>query len=424
MKWSARVLAALLAILYSATTAFAQAAITGVVKDASGAVLPGATVEASSDALIEKVRSVVSDGTGQYRIVDLRPGVYAVTFSLPGFSTFKRDGIELTATFVATVNADLKVGAVAETVTVSGQTPVVDVQSSQTVRTIDGGVFASIPSSRSYAAVTVLMPGINAQGADVGGVSGNAFSVFQAHGGRRNEGQVQVNGLSAGWQGMGVSGYVPEVGSAQEISMQVTGGLGEASTGGPQMNLIPREGGNSYRGSLFTNWAGNGWQGSNLSTEQQALGLREINKLVKTWDVNPMVGGPLKRDRLWFFLTARHTGTKNTVAGIFANRNAGDITKWAYDPDFSKQAIADNVTRNASLRLTTQLSPRNKVAFWWDEQMTCQRCDGVSGVSFASPLTGGSLSPEADGGNYNPIRMAQVNWTSPYHQNQSLPSAA
>jgi hypothetical protein len=405
----------LLGLLWSVVVpamAYAQASITGVVRDSSGAVLPGVSVEASSPALIEGTKSVVTDATGQYRIVDLRPGVYAVTFSLQGFSTFKRDGIELTATFVATVSADLKVGAVAETITVSGETPVVDVQSSQAVRTIDNEVLAGIPSSRTYAAVTVLMPGINAQGADVGGVSGNAFSVFQAHGGRRNEGQIQVNGLSAGWQGMGVSGYVPEVSSAQEISMQVTGGLGEASTGGPQMNLIPREGGNSFRGTMFTNYAGNGWQGSNLSAEQQTLGLREINKLVKTWDVNPMFGGPIKRERLWFFLTARSFGTKNTVAGIFANRNAGDATKWSYDPS-GPQAIADNITNNASGRMTYQASTRNKLTFWWDEQMTCQRCEGNSGVSFASPLTGGSLSPEADGGNYNPIRLAQATWTSP-----------
>ena len=393
--------------------AYAQASITGAVRDSSGAVLPGVTVEASSPALIEQTKSTVSDAAGQYRIVDLRPGVYAVTFSLPGFSTFKRDGIELTATFIATVNGDLKVGALEETVTVSGETPVVDVQSSQTVRTIDSEVLASIPSSRGYAAVTVLTPGINAQGADVGGVSGNAFSVFQAHGGRRNEGQVQINGLSAGWQGMGVSGYVPEVNSAQEVSFQVTGGLGEAGTGGPQMNLIPKEGGNTFGGTFFVNFAGDGWQGSNLSDEQRASGLREINRLVKTWDLNPTFGGPIKRDRLWFFATARYFITENTVAGIFANKNAGDATKWTYDPDFNQQAVADNVTKNASLRLTWQASPRNKVAFWWDEQVTCQRCEGRSGVSFASPLTMGSLSPEADGGNDNPIRMAQASWTSP-----------
>ena len=404
----------LLALIWAVAVpgmAYAQASITGVVRDSSGAVLPGVTVEASSPALIEQTKSTTSDAAGQYRIVDLRPGVYAVTFTLPGFGTFKREGIELTATFIATVNADLKVGALAETVTVSGETPVVDVQSSQAVRTVDSQVFAGIPSSRGYAAVTVLMPGINAQGADVGGVSGNAFSVFQAHGGRRNEGQVQVNGLSAGWQGMGVSGYVPEVGSAQEISVQVTGGLGEAATGGPQMNLIPREGGNSYSGTMFVNFAG-GWQGSNLDASQQALGLRETNKLVKTWDINPMFGGPIKRERLWFFGTFRHFYTENTVASIFLNRNAGDITKWTYDPG-NEQAVANNLTKNASLRLTWQASPRNKISGWWDEQLTCQRCDGMNGVSFASPLTGGSLSPEADGGNDNPIRMAQAAWTSP-----------
>jgi hypothetical protein len=403
--------AALAVFVMSSGLAHAQPMITGVVKDTSGAVLPGVTVEASSPALIEKTRSVTTDGTGQYRIVDLRPGDYTVTFSLSGFNTSKREGVKLEGSFVATINADLRVGALTETITVSGESPIVDVQSSQTTRTIESGTFAAIPSSRGYAAVTVLMPGISAQGADVGGVSGNAFSVFQAHGGRRNEGQVQINGLSAGWQGMGVSGYVPEVGSAQEITFQVTGGLGEAATGGPQMNLVPKEGGNSFRGTLFVNYAG-GWQGSNLDDQQRALGLRETNKLVKTWDFNPTFGGPIKRDRLWFFGTLRHFYTKNTVASIFNNRNAGDITKWTYDPG-SEQALADNVTKNASIRMTWQASPRNKVSGWWDEQVTCQRCEGQGGVSFASPLTGGSLSPEADGGNDNPIRMAQVAWTAP-----------
>src|SRR5438132_7783557 len=107
-------------------TVFAQAAITGVVKDASAGVLPGVTVEAASPVLIEKVRSVVTDGTGQYRIVNLLPGTYSATFSLPGFSTVKRDGIELTGSFVATVNGELKVGSLEETITVTGETPIGD----------------------------------------------------------------------------------------------------------------------------------------------------------------------------------------------------------------------------------------------------------------------------------------------------------
>ena len=130
---------------------FAQAAITGVVRDTSGGVLPGVTVEAASPVLIEKVRSVVSDDTGQYRIVDLRPGTYSVTFTLPGFSTVRREGIELSGTFVATVNADLKVGALEETITVTGETPIVDVQSARVQQTVSKDILAAIPSSRNAA---------------------------------------------------------------------------------------------------------------------------------------------------------------------------------------------------------------------------------------------------------------------------------
>jgi hypothetical protein len=400
-------------ILMSPWLVHAQAMITGVVKDTSGAVLPGVTVEASSPALIERTRSVITDGTGQYRIVDLRPGLYSVTFTLSGFNTFRRDGVALEGNFAATINADLRVGALTETITVSGESPIVDVQSSQATRTIDNELIASIPSARGYQSFTVLQPGLNVQGADVGGSTGALFSVFQAHGGRRNEGQVQVNGLSAGWQGMGVSGYVPEVGSAQEVTFQITGGLGEAATGGPQMNLVPREGGNAFRGSVFGSWAGEGWQGSNLSEEQQATGLREIGKIVKLWDLNGTFGGPIARDKVWFFWTGRYMGSRNTVAGIFLNRAAGDPNRWDYDPG-NEQAIDDNTTKNSSIRLTWQASPRNKFGVWWDEQKTCQSCTGGGFSGGASgALAAGSLSQEADGSNHNPIRMAQVTWTSP-----------
>src|SRR5216110_407463 len=166
---------------------WAQAAITGVVKDASGAILPGVTVEAASPVLIEKVRSVVTDGTGQYRIVDLRPGTYSVTFSLPGFSTVKREGIELSGTFVATVNADLKVGALEETVTVTGETPVVDVQSAKTQQTVSKDLLASIPSSRTASGIQALIPGMSTA-SDVGGASGaTGGAAGNIHGGRADD---------------------------------------------------------------------------------------------------------------------------------------------------------------------------------------------------------------------------------------------
>src|SRR5262245_2771406 len=157
-------------VVVAPAAAYAQGSIVGLVKDASGAVLPGVTVEASSPVLIEKVRSVVTDGTGQYRIETLRPGTYTVTFTLPGFSTVKREGIELTGSFVATVNADLRVGSIAETITVSGETPIVDVQSTTRQRVMDREILDKIPSGRTQYNLGVLIPGVVLTGGqDVGG---------------------------------------------------------------------------------------------------------------------------------------------------------------------------------------------------------------------------------------------------------------
>src|SRR4026209_1206580 len=140
----------LVSLVIVPASAYAQGSIVGTVKDASAAVLPGVTVEASSPALIEKTRSVVTSGTGQYAIVDLRPGTYTVTFALPGFNTVKREGVELTGNFVASVSVEMRVGALEETITVSGEAPTVDVTSSKRQQTISGDVIAAIPSSRQY----------------------------------------------------------------------------------------------------------------------------------------------------------------------------------------------------------------------------------------------------------------------------------
>src|SRR4026209_1759638 len=166
-----RVVQVVLVSLLVPSAAYAQAAITGVVRDASGGVLPGVTVEAASPVLIEKVRSVVSDDTGQYRIVDLRPGTYSVTFTLQGFSTVTREGIEITGTCVATVNADLKVGALEEPITVTGETPVVDVQSAKLQQTVSNDVIRAIPTSRSAGGIQALIPELSS-GGDSGGITG------------------------------------------------------------------------------------------------------------------------------------------------------------------------------------------------------------------------------------------------------------
>ena len=395
-------------------TAFAQASIVGTARDASGAVLPGVTVEASSPALIEKTRSVSTNGVGQYSIEDLRPGTYTVTFSLSGFTTVKREGIVLSGSFVATVNGDLKVGGVAETITVSGEAPIVDVTSARNQQVISGQTVSEIPSSRQYSAFTHLVPAINVQQNDFSGSNPALYSVFQIHGGRRNEGQVLVDGMSGGYQGMGVSGYVPEVGNAQEVVFSLSGGLGEATTGGPQMNIIPKQGGNNFSGSFFISGTGDSFQGSNLTPEIMAKGLTATNSIGKLWDINPSFGGPIVRDKLWFFGTYRYQISRQNVASMWVNRNAGNPNAWTYDPVLTEQAIADGNWNNGSGRLTWQVSPRNKFSAWTSVQYHCLYCedggDGT-GLGFGGMIT----SPEATATNENhPSMLTQLSWTSPY----------
>jgi hypothetical protein len=410
------VLASLLSI---PTAAFAQASIVGTARDASGAVLPGLTVEASSPALIEKTRSVITNGVGQYAIEDLRPGTYRVTFTLNGFATVIREGIELAGNFVATVNADMKVGGVAEAITVSGQTPVVDVTSARTQTTLSNQTITDIPTSRLYSSFTQLVPAINVQGNDVGGANAAVFSVFQVHGGRRNEGQVLVDGMSGGYQGMGVSSYVPDIGNSQEVVFSITGGLGEATTGGPQMNIIGKQGGNRFAGNFFINGTGNKLQGSNLTPEIQAKGLKSANTLNKAWDINPTVGGPIIKDKLWFWGGYRYQINRQGVANMYVNLNAGDPTKWTYLPADGQggrplqQAEDDGTWKDGQVRLTWQPTPRNKVTAWSQVQNICLHC--IQGGDSNGLTFGGIIStPEAIPRNENhPNVMTQLSWSSP-----------
>src|SRR5262245_7234335 len=337
----------------------AQGSIVGTVKDSSGAVMPGVTVEASSPALIEKTRSVVSNGSGQYSIENLRPGSYAVTFTLPGFTSVKREGIELSGAFIATVNADMKAGGLSEAVTVTAETPLVDTTSTRDQSVISGVTVGEIPTSRQYSAFTHLIPAINVQQNDFEGTNPALYSVFQIHGGRRNEGQVLVDGMNGGYQGMGVSGYVPEVGNAQEVVFNLTGGLGEATTGGPQMNIIGKQGGNQFHGTLFFSGTGSPLQGTNLSSDVK--GLTATNSIKKLFETNLALGGPIVRDKAWFYVTYRNMISRQNVASMWANKNAGDPTKWTDDPDYSRQAVGDGTWNQGNLRFTWQRTQRNEL---------------------------------------------------------------
>jgi hypothetical protein len=349
--------------------ASAQASIAGVAKDSSGAVLPGVTVEAASPALIEKVRSVVTDGGGQFKIVDLRPGAYSVTFTLPGFNTFKRDGIELAGTFNATVNADMRVGSLEETVTVTGEASVVDVQSVTQQVTLGKEVLDAIPAGRNQHNFANLIPGMTGP-LDYGGQNNLNLNTITVHGSRADDQRVMVDGMSiSATSGNGqLSNFIPDMTSTQEVAVNYSAGSAEQAFGGVQMNLIPREGGNKFKGSFFATGANEKWQSSNFSDELKTAGLRTPNSLKVVYDVNPGAGGPLVKDKLWFYSAARWQGTQSYIAGLYENKNAGDPTKWTYEPDLSRRAFQPLVQRSFNTRMTWQISPRNKVAVFGEHQ--------------------------------------------------------
>ncbi len=338
--------------VFTPATAWAQSAIAGVVRDSTGAVMPGVTVEASSPALIERVRSVVSDGQGQYKIVDLRPGVYQITFSLPGFNTVKRDAVELPTNFTATINADLRVGELQETVTVSGASPVVDVQNAVQQTVLSRQVLDAVPTGRSIPSLGALMPGARLALPDVGGMSGMQNRDLTVHGSDGRDTTFQVDGMTLnGIEGDGsVQSYFNDA-MFEEISYQTSAINAEVSAGGVRANMIPRDGGNQFKGTMFFSAANKSLQSDN-SAAAKAKGLVAPDSLNKVWDFNVSEGGPIKRNRLWFFASYRDWGVYQYIANSFYKNG--------------EQTIDDANLRSGVVRLTWQVNSKNKVAAYLD----------------------------------------------------------
>jgi hypothetical protein len=385
------------------------ASIAGTVKDPSGAVLPGVSVEASSPALIERVRSVVTDGSGQYKIENLRPGTYAVTFTLSGFATIKREGIELAGTFVATINADLKVGSVSETITVTTESPIVDIQSSQRQRVFSQDLLDAIPAGRSHINEIVLLPGVNAsqpgRGAlqDVGGTNNLQNTTFSIHGGRTSDTRLQLDGVRLGnvLSPGEFSNFVPDTGATQETTVDYGAISAELAFGGLRINIVPKEGGNTFKGGFFATGVNSSWQSDNLTADLQSRGLPAPNKMKLAYDVNPSGGGPIKRDKLWFFVSGRVQTNQNYIAGLFGNLNAGDPTKWTYAPS-PDQAFFAITQKGIDGRVTWQASQRNKFSLYLDNQ-TRVWDDTRAGVSPESVVAF----------RFPTLRLIQAGWTSP-----------
>jgi hypothetical protein len=386
-------------------------AIAGIVRDSTGAVLPGVTVEAASPSLIERVRLAVTDAQGNYKIVDLRPGTYSVTFVLSGFGTLKREGIELTTGFTATVNADLKVGSLQETITVTGASPVVDVQNARTQSVLSKEMLYALPTTQTLQGFAQLTLGATLGSAfaqDVGGAKGEqsgAGNGWAVHGGRLNDQRLLLDGMMFNSVGLGggaatnSSTYFNRI-SIAETALVTGGATADTEGGGVVVNNVPKDGGNQMSGLVVAEGTGSKLQGTNLSDDLTARGLVTAPGLLKEYDAGAGLGGPLRKDLLWFYTGHRAWGTYATRPGVYTNATPHSMV---FTPDFSQPASRRATHRTDDVRLTWQATPKQKVAGFYQLQDTCKCGDALN---TDSPPDG------SQGANY-PQFLIQSTWNYP-----------
>jgi hypothetical protein len=351
-------------VLCVPAAAVAQSAIAGLVTDDTSAVLPGVTVEASSPALIEGARLTVTDSQGRYAIDGLRPGIYKVTFTMQGFSVLIREEIELVSNFTAPINAQLKVGALEESLTVSGQSPLVDVQRTTSQQVLTREVLDALPTGRNNWSVGMTLPAVTSRTAaggavsDVGGLGGGQQAYLVIHGSQVSDARIEIDGMDVN-SGLG-SGNNSSVyfddGAFQEVTFQTVGGTAESQISGVVVNMIPKDGGNSFSGAGFATYANDRFYTSNYTDELRDAGLLAPPGMNRLWDYDLSVGAPLRPDRVWFFSSVRFWGTDRTVPLTFSQ------------PGVPPQEQYDYINRLESYlaRVTTQINQKNKLSAFYN----------------------------------------------------------
>jgi hypothetical protein len=399
--------AILLLVSMAGPLAHAQA-ITGVVRDPSGALIPGVSVEASSPALIEKFRAATTNSQGEYKLVDLRPGTYTVTFRLAGFTSVKRGGIELSADFTATVDADLAVGSATQTVEIQAGAPLVDVQNVNAETNISEKILDNSPVSKNVLGFSALTVGaiIPQTAQDVGGSKGEISVRLAFHGGHQIEQKLLLDGMIYNTLlSVGNRTFFPNPASTEEFTItNGSAGSAEVLSAGAMINTVPRDGGNTFHGTFYTDLTGSPLQGTNVTSSLVARGLTVSNGINKIYDYQGSFGGPILHDRLWFFTAYRNWGDSERGASLQEN---ADPNAWIYTPN-GIPVIQYNSFRNANGRLTWQANAKNRFTFSMDSENDCL-CNAVGGNLFSS-----NISEEADqGGLYLPDRIYQATWNSP-----------
>lgn len=393
-----RVLLVLAFTTIGASVASAQSIIAGIVRDTSGAVLPGVTVEASSDVLIEKSRSVTTDGDGRYAIVDLRPGTYAVVFTLPGFSTFKRNEVIVPSNVTVPINAELKVGSLEETVQVTGQSPVVDVQNVSKVQVLTRDLMDAIPTARNMQAIGALVPGIRLNLPDVGGAQQTEQTYMAVHGNSALHNTILLDGMPAqtNLSDGAVQNYIDNAMIAESV-YQTSAISAESSAGGVRLNLIPKDGGNSLHGSGFFGGAADSWglQSDNVDDFLKGRGLATGARINHLYDYNGAAGGPILKDNLWYYGSARRQGTFVQVPNTFLNNGSpGQEDAWI---------------NSYAVRTTWQATQKNKFAVTYQRNYKYKMHEiylgGQEGIPIFPEQTAGYRAPWL-------YYIGQAKWTS------------
>jgi hypothetical protein len=274
--------------------AAAQSSIVGQVRDESGGVLPGVTVTASSPALIEQSRTVVTDAQGRYRVDALRPGIYRVVFVLTGFNTVARDAINVPSETPVTVNADLQVGALEETITVSGETPQVDTQQASRTQVISRDVIDALPVSRNVMSIGVLSPGVRPGTPDIGGSRMTEQVGLRAHGLAGNDAEQLVEGMSIQSLEGASQSYFDDM-LQSEITIMTSAIPADTSGGGIRMNSVLKDGGNIFSGAAFLGFSSGDWQSDNVddSLRTSPRSIRSANGIKHIHMFTGSLGGPM-----------------------------------------------------------------------------------------------------------------------------------
>ena len=337
------------------TTASAQSALAGQVRDNTGAVLPGAVVEAASPALIEGKRSATTDSQGRYSIVDLRPGIYTLTFALQGFSTVVRQGIDLPSNFTATVDVTLNVGSLTETVTVTGDSPLVDMQQTARTQVLSREELDTLVTSRTTWSQAILLAGVQMTGTDVGGSRAAIDLLLETHGANARHSTYNLDGMQVNTMlGEGSQQNYYQDQSNQEVAIQTGGGNAEVSAGGVFLNMIPKDGGNTFSGTMYVGGSDGGWMADNFTQELKDKGILAINRITGIFDYGATQGGPILRDRLWFHVSGRYWGVNQFVPDSFL--------------DDGSQYVVEGSIFAMTPRLTYQATPKNKFRVHLDRQ--------------------------------------------------------